>query len=297
VTRGDLVIDRRDWPRGADSGYVVCQYIAAIGLRPEDTFGVMPSGQNSRDLLFVYRDRPEYAAARRAGASGGLTAAGMPAPGGPVPADVSEVLAAIGVDLAGYGVDIEQRGVPAPPVPLAAGTIVIHGLQWPGTSRLDSWRPAAAAFNFYRDLTGLRPEDVYGYVPASWQRGSGDGDSDKWLGFNLIYRDRPGYAPGRAVLATRKGRYEFGELSSYGGAPDAPLAPERSGAIRVDEQSWPRRRLVLKLKHERMIEYLAQEIPARGALPEDSYGPGPDRLNEHLWHASLSNDRGPTGQV
>jgi hypothetical protein len=34
VTRGELVIDRREWPRGADSGFVVCQYIAAIGLRP-----------------------------------------------------------------------------------------------------------------------------------------------------------------------------------------------------------------------------------------------------------------------
>ena len=39
MTRDDLVIDRRDWPRGTDSSFLVCQYIAAIGLRPEDTFG------------------------------------------------------------------------------------------------------------------------------------------------------------------------------------------------------------------------------------------------------------------
>ena len=292
MTRGDLVIDRRDWPRGADSGHVVCQYIAGLGLRPEDTFGVMPSGENSRDLLFVYRDRPEYAAARQTGASGGPTTEGMTGAGGPVPAEVSELLAGMGIDLAGYGANVEQRGERAPTVPLAAGTIVIHSLQWPGTRFLDQWRPAAAAFNFYRELTGLRSEDVYGYVPAGWQRGSGDGDSDNWLGFNLIYRDRPEYAPGRTELATRKGHYEFGDLSSYGGAPDAPLAPERPGAIRVDSQRWPRRRLVLKLKHERMIEYLAEEISAGGMVPEDCYGLGPDKLNEHLWLAWLSGDRG-----
>ena len=141
VTRGDLVIDRRAWPRGAESGDVVCQYIAGIGLRPEDTFGVMPSGANSRDLLFVYRDRPEYAAARQAGASGGATTEGMTGAGGPVPAEVSEMLAGMGIDLAGYGVNVEQRGERAPTVAPAAGTIVIHGLQWPGTSFLDHWRP------------------------------------------------------------------------------------------------------------------------------------------------------------
>jgi hypothetical protein len=287
VTRGELVIDRHEWPRGADSGFVVCQYIAAIGLRPEDTFGVMPSGPNSRDLLFVYRDRPEYAAARQAGAGSGASTEGMTGSGGPVPVEVSDVLAGIGIDLAGFGVNVEQRGERDPTVPLATGTIVVHGLQWPGTSRLDRWRPDAAAFNFYRELTGLRAEDVYGYVPGWWTHGSGDGDSDRWIGFNLVYRDRPEYAPGRAELATRKGRYEFGDLSSYGGAPDAPLAPERPGAIRVDAQRWPRRRLVLKLKHERMIEYLAEQLPARAIAPEDCYGLGPDKPNEQLWLASL----------
>lgn len=291
MTRGDLVIDRRDWPRGVDSGYVACQYIAGIGLRPEDTFGVMPSGENSRDLLFVYRDRPEYAAARQAGAGSGATTEGMTGAGGPVPAEVSEMLAGMGIDLPGYGVNVEQRGERAPTVPPAAGTIVIHPLQWPGTSRIDHWRPAPAAFNFYRELTGLRAEDVYGYVPGWWMRTSADAGGDRWVGFNLIYRDRPEYAPGRTELATRKGRYEFGDLSSYGGAPDAPLAPERPGAIRVDSQGWPRRRLVLKLKHERMIEYLAEEIPARGIVPEDCYGLGPDKLNEHLWLAWLSGGR------
>jgi hypothetical protein len=295
VTRSDLVIDRRDRPRGADSGFVVCQYIAGIGLRPEDTFGVMPSGANSRDLLFVYRDRPEYAAARQAGASGGPSTEGMPGPGGPVPAEASEMLAAMGIDLAGYGVNVEQRGERASTVPLAAGTVAIHGLQWPGTSRLDHWRPPAEAFNFYRELTGLRPEDVYGYVPGRWVRGSGDGDSDRWLGFNLVYRDRPEYARGRSELASRKGRYEFGELSSYGGAPDAPRAPARPGAIRLDSQRWPRRRVVLKLKHERMIEYLAEEIPARGVVPENCYGLGPDKPNENLWLAWLPDDRGRFG--
>ena len=287
MTRDDLVIDRRDWPRGTDSSFLVCQYIAAIGLRPEDTFGVMPSGANSRDLLFVYRDRPEYAAARQAGAGTVATTDGVAVPGGPVPAEVSEMLAGMGIDLAGYGVNVEQRGERAATAPPAAGTIVIHPLQWPGTSRIDRWRPAPAAFNFYRELTGLRAEDVYGYVPASWMRTSADAGGDRWVGFNLIYRDRPEYLRGRAELATRKGRYEFGELSSYGGAPDAPLAPERPGAIRLDEQQWPRRRLARKLKHERMIEYLADELPARGVSPEDCYGLGPDRGNEHLWLASL----------
>ena len=284
MSGGDLVIDRRDWPRGTDSSLVVCRYIAAIGLRSEDTFGVMPSGPNSRDLLLVYRDRPEYAAARQAGAGEAAVTAGMTGSGAPVPAEVSEMLADIGIDLASYGVNVEQRGEQAQPVPPAAGTVVAHGLQWPGTGFLDHWRPEAAAFNFYRELTGLRPEDVYGYVPGGWEISS---QGDHWLGFNLIYRDRPEYAPGRTELATRKGHYEFGELASYGGAPDAPLAPERPGAIRLDEQSWPRRRLVLKLKHERMIEYLADELPARGVAPEDCYGLGPDKHNEHLWLASL----------
>ena len=287
---GDLVIDRRDWSRGADSRYVACQYIAGVGLRPEDSFGIMPSGENARDLLFIYRDRPEYAAARQAGASDTAAAEGMTGTGDPVPAEVSEMLAGMGIDLAGYGVNVEQRGERPATVPLAAGTIVIHSLQWPGTLFLDNWRPAAEAFNFYRGLTRLRPEDVYGYVPEGWDRGGGEGDSDNWFGFSLIYRDRPEYAPGRAELAARKGRYEFGELTSYGGAPEAPLAPERPGAIRVDSERWPRRRVVLKLKHERMIEYLAEELPAHGMVPEDCYGLGPDKLNEHLWVARLSDD-------
>lgn len=192
VSGGDLVIDRRDWPRGTDSSLVVCRYIAAIGLRSEDTFGVMPSGPNSRDLLLVYRDRPEYAAARQAGAGEAAVTAGMTGSGAPVPAEVSEMLADIGIDLASYGVNVEQRGEQAQPVPPAAGTVVAHGLQWPGTGFLDHWRPEAAAFNFYRELTGLRPEDVYGYVPGGWEISS---QGDHWLGFNLIYRDRPSTRP------------------------------------------------------------------------------------------------------
>ena len=53
-----------------------------------------------------------------------------------------------------------------------------------------------------------------------------------------------------------------------------------------------RRRLVLRVKHERMIEYLAEKIPARGVLPEDCYGLGSDKLNEQLRLAWLSDDRG-----
>ena len=319
MTSGELVIDRREWPKGSDSGDVACEYIAGIGLWPEDTFGVMPSGENSHDLLFVYRDRPEYATARETfrssiegtktfslstfgidvevGPGGGEMppefAQAMAGPAPPVPAEVSEMLSRMGIDLESYGVDVQKPGEPTPTVPVAAGTMVIHSLQWPGTLFLDHWRPAAAAFNFYRELTRLRPEDVYGYVPAEWTGGGGEGDSDRWTGFNLIYRDRPDYAPGRTDLAMRKGLYEFSGLSSHGGAPDAPLAPQRPGAIRVDEQGWPRRRLVMKLKGDRMIEYLAQEIPARGVRPEDCYGLGPDRLNEHLWLARLSDERGP----
>ena len=52
---------------------------------------------------------------------------------------------------------------------------------------------------------------------------------------------------------------------------------------------------MLRLKHERMIEYLAEAIPARGVPPEDCYGLGPDKLNEHLWLAPLSDDRGLSG--
>ena len=51
------------------------------------------------------------------------------------------MLAGMGIDLAGYGANVEQRGERALTVALAAGTIVSHGLQWPGTLFLDHWRP------------------------------------------------------------------------------------------------------------------------------------------------------------
>src|SRR3954462_13708962 len=46
-------------------------YIRALGLRPEDSYGFLPLDiHDSSSYLFLYRDRPEYAAGR----------AGLPGP-------------------------------------------------------------------------------------------------------------------------------------------------------------------------------------------------------------------------
>ena len=226
----DLAIERVEWPKRAEPASVVADYIARAGLAPEDTVGIMPSGENARELLFVHRPRP-----------GGGQAGGA--------------------------------------------SIFVHGLQWPGTWRLDGWRPAQSAFATYASDLGLRPEDVYGWFPERWDD---QGDTTSWSGWYLAYRDRPEYAAGRERFALREGPYALGDSGSFPGAPDAPAAPSRAGEIRVDESRWPRRRMVLKLKGERMVEYLAEHLAASGLRPEDSFGIGPNKVNEKLWLVSLA---------
>ena len=61
LTQGAIAVDVQPWPRGASAGRVVADHVRALGLRPEDSFGVLPDGG---ELVFVYRDRREYEGAR-----------------------------------------------------------------------------------------------------------------------------------------------------------------------------------------------------------------------------------------
>ena len=219
------VVDAREWDRGENSAWTIASYIQETALRPEDSYGVMPSGRGARELLFFHRDRPADA--------------------------------------------------PAAP---ATAMIYVHSLQWPDTRGIDGWRPVEAAFVTYCNDVGLRPEDVYGWAPVTW-----DAQENHYRGFNLVYRDRREYAQGRSHFAGRGRIYEFDESGSFPGAPDAPPTEWRGGDIRADREGWPGAGLFRKAKGEKMIEFVRERIDASGLEPEDSFGMGPDKINENFW--------------
>lgn len=132
LTQGAVSIDVQEWPGGAEAPEVVAGYVRAIGLRPEDSYGVLPAGDG---LVFVYRDRPEYEAAR---------AGALPAP------DAEAIMDMFGLDARG------QRS--------GAATLFVHRVRWPASPAL---------FEEYRASVGVRPEDMYGFFPNSASDGGG----------------------------------------------------------------------------------------------------------------------------
>lgn len=236
-----LAVDVVPWPRAAESGQVAVQHIQAIGLCPEDCFGILPRERNARELLFVYRDRDRYAQARRAVGDRPPAAVGVGSrwwPGlniatesTPISTrDRADAMQFVSAQLAAAGITGVDLGPGALTPPVAAGApaalpVFVHGLQWPGTRRVPGFKDAAGALTYYSEVVGLRPEDTFGFLPGRWNTST---DIDHWGSFYLLYADRPEYEAGRARLAALPGRHDTGDSAGYR-EPLRPASPSRQG--------------------------------------------------------------------
>lgn len=138
LTQGALSIDAQPWPAGLDAPEVVAARVQVLGLRPEDTYGVLPAGD---ELVFVYRDREEY--------RGDAT----------VPtADAEAIMDMFGLDAWGQ--------------PSGAATLFVHRVEWPATAdAFERYRAAVGVrssdmYGFFRNST------------FAGRDGDGDSDGD-----------------------------------------------------------------------------------------------------------------------
>jgi hypothetical protein len=250
-------------------------YARAIALRPEDCYGFLPLDHDDiTPYLFLYRDRPDYERAR----------APLPAPRrvqsyGPVRIEPDWTQMVVGAPEPG----------PSGASRVTAGAIVTHRV-YPRVHRRSSTRQLNHFLPRYREMLGLRADDVYGVFPrrTRWSGAGADTSGNReWDDFWIVYRDRSGYAQGREQWAQ--------DMDKKGGWPAAILSPGlgepavqdrgQGGRLGIEKERWPRRRLVMRETGDELAGSLTEKIERWGYSPEDSFGFCPDYANRSIYFA------------
>lgn len=267
-------------------------YIQELGLRPEDCYGFLPVEQSDGSaLVYAYRDRPEYAAAReklgppqRSRLLGGAVEVDRP---GGVEIDIDPAMTG-GVDVGGLVRDalgqapkpdgqVAEKVVESIDASTAGpgdGAIVSHRL-YPALRTRSSNKQLGHFLPRYRDAVGLRPEDVYGVFAQGIHYSGGESSAREWDAFWIVYRDRDQYAAGReAYAAEMKG--DWPAPSFVKGVGDVPAIGPEGGKVEVKKSGWPKRRLVQHATAEGLAESLAENLTKLGHEPEGSFGIAPD---------------------
>ena len=243
------------------------EYIRALRLQPEDCYGFLPVElSDGSSIVYVYRDRPEYAAARE----------GLAGP--------REARVMFGMVEMQHPVEVDLSGTAQP---AGEGAIVSHRL-YPAIRTRSSGKQLGHFLPRYRDAVGLRPQDVYG-VHARGGHHFGGTSTREWDSYWIVYRDRPEYAAGReryAAEADGKGRWPAAELSPGVGEPP-PAAAGEDGKLDVEKTGWPKRGLFKQAGADGLAEGLADTIMEMGHEPEDSFGIAPDFPQRKIYVACL----------
>jgi hypothetical protein len=270
-------------------------YIAATGLRPEDSFGFLPVEQSDGSaLVYVYRNRPEYAE-RRAGLAapqrsrllGGAVEVDRP---GAIDVDIDPSMTG-GVDVGQMirdatgsappqaleavkqAVDVDQLvGAATASVDPGEDRMVSHRV-YPGLHKRSSGKQLGHFLPRYCETVGVRPEDVFGVFARGIHLSGGESSAREWQSFWLVYRDRPEYATGREQWAA--------EMHKGGGWPEPEFAPlaepapglaPSGGQVKVKQNGWPRRKLVMRETPEGLAESVSEMVTKAGYEPEASFG-------------------------
>jgi hypothetical protein len=187
---------------------------------------------------------------------------------------------------------------PADAPPLALDRVFPRLFKRSSSDHLNKFMPE------YRDALGLCPEDVYGVYPRrtrTTSQSSGGNDTEVWDDYWIIYRDRPEYAAGRAAWAGQMNEKEgiaermFGSMIDGGDTwPATELLPGVSahgnaafdGArVQVEQERWPREKLVMRKKGTELGDALSDRIGGWGYAPEDSFGFCPDFNSNSIFFA------------
>jgi hypothetical protein len=306
------------------------EYAQARAGLPEATFvkdidlGVVQFGVGQGRQVDV--DMPAEAPGGRLGeaiaqAQAMQAAYGGMIPGGPQDPEAARIqqldqLKAAGVldqesyDAALYGIQgghagPKPGGVPVAPAAPDAPPVAIHRL-YPRLYKRSLRQQFDDFIPPYRDLLGLRSEDVYGVFPRhTVHSSSGSGNSiTAWEDYWLVYRDRPEYAQGRDAWEAQmneKGGFFEGIIASMkqGSWPAAEIVPgvagpsdaafERGSKVEVKKDGWPRRALVLREKGSELGDELREKIGRYGYEPEQSFGLCPDFNSNSIFFAWRKN--------
>ena len=205
--------------------------------------------------------------------------------------------------IAGVSSGPTPAGAPAAAASPDAPPIVVDRV-YPRLFKRSSGEQLNAFMPPYRDALGLCPEDVYGVFPRQTRTTSqsqGGNDISIWDDYWIVYRDRPEYAAGRAAWAAQMNEKEgvaermFGSMIDGGDTwPSAEVMPGVAGPsvagfdgarVQVEEEGWPREKLVIRKKGADLGDALSDKIAGWGYAPEDSFGFCPDFNSNSIYFA------------